>query len=128
MTVKKFYSQCQEDESPGEVSLFNIYISLSFSCGSETNLLKDGNIPDMPNPDRNLIPEGYDLYDVYLATWFDDVSGNRSKQYNKHFVGYAANTNLPGQLLQQEFFVEYLSNSQNATALEQLSAIKELVK
>ncbi|THU97830.1 hypothetical protein K435DRAFT_721412, partial [Dendrothele bispora CBS 962.96] len=85
------------------------------------------NIPTMPNPDRQLVPDGYDLYDVYLATWFDDVSGNKSKQYNKHFVGYTANTNLPGQLLQQEFFVEYLSNSQHATALEQLSAIKELV-
>ncbi|THV04305.1 hypothetical protein K435DRAFT_961933 [Dendrothele bispora CBS 962.96] len=84
-------------------------------------------VPTMPNPDRELVPEGYDLYDVHLATWFDDVSGNRSKQYNKHFVGYAANTNLPGKLLQQEFFVEYLSNSQHATALEQLSAIKDLV-
>jgi hypothetical protein len=84
-------------------------------------------IPVMPNPMRKLVPEGYDLYDVHLSTWFDDVSGNQSKQYNKHFVGYAANTNLPGQLLQQEFFVEYLSNSQHASSLEQLSAIKDLV-
>jgi hypothetical protein len=63
-----------------------------------------------------------------LPLWCDDVSGNKSKQYNKHINIYMANSNLPGQLLQQEYFVRFVSTSPNATSPEQFEALKEQIK
>ncbi|KAJ6623010.1 hypothetical protein B0H10DRAFT_1787361, partial [Mycena sp. CBHHK59/15] len=74
------------------------------------------------------LAEGDDLYVVMVPIWVDDVSGNKSKQYNKHINMYLANSNLPGQLLQQEYFVRFVSTSPHATSLEQFSAIKEQIQ
>jgi len=49
----------------------------------------------MPNPLHKLA-KGEDLYVVMLPLWCDDVSGNRSKQYNKHINMYMANSSIPG--------------------------------
>ncbi|KAJ7266270.1 hypothetical protein C8J57DRAFT_1069087 [Mycena rebaudengoi] len=83
--------------------------------------------PQMPNPLRE-IAGGDDLYVVMVPIWADDVSGNKSKQYNKHINMYMANSNLPGQLLQQEYFVRFVSTSPHATSPEQFSAIKEQIQ
>ena len=56
-------------------------------------------------------------------SWADDVSGNRSKQYNAHTNVYTANLNLPHRKLQQEYFVRFCSTSTNASALEQLDGL-----
>ncbi|KAJ3803923.1 hypothetical protein F5876DRAFT_71048, partial [Lentinula aff. lateritia] len=85
-------------------------------------------VPKMPNPDRKLVPDGYDLYDVFIPLWADDVSGNKSKQYNKHINMYTVNSNLPGRLLHQEYFVQFVSTSPNATSPKQFSAIKDMIK
>ncbi|KAJ6629606.1 hypothetical protein B0H10DRAFT_1776091 [Mycena sp. CBHHK59/15] len=74
------------------------------------------------------IDDGEDLFTVWMPFWADDVSGARSKQYQKHINVYAANANLPGQLLQQEYFVRFVSTSPNAGALEQLKVVTEQVK
>ncbi|KAJ6541283.1 hypothetical protein B0H10DRAFT_2392153 [Mycena sp. CBHHK59/15] len=63
-----------------------------------------------------------------MPFWADDVSGARSKQYQKHINVYTSNANLPGQLLQQEYFVRFVSTSPNAGALEQLKVVTEQVK
>ncbi|KAH7875341.1 uncharacterized protein C8R40DRAFT_1272362 [Lentinula edodes] len=84
-------------------------------------------IPVMPHPSRKLVPDGYDLYDVFYPLWVDDVSGNRSKQYNKHINMYTVNSNLPGRLIQQEYFVQFISTSPNATSPEQFAAVKEII-
>ncbi|KAJ6631949.1 hypothetical protein B0H10DRAFT_2159551 [Mycena sp. CBHHK59/15] len=80
----------------------------------------------MPNVLRALA-EGDDLYVVMVLIWADDVLGNKSKQYNKHINMYLANSNFLGQLLQQEYFVRFVSTSPHATSLEQFSAIKEQI-
>ncbi|KAJ7030575.1 hypothetical protein C8F04DRAFT_961402, partial [Mycena alexandri] len=52
----------------------------------------------------------------------------RSKQYQKHLNVYTANANLPGRLLQQEYFVWFVSTSPHAGALEQLTVVVNQVK
>ncbi|KAJ6610166.1 hypothetical protein B0H10DRAFT_2293750 [Mycena sp. CBHHK59/15] len=81
----------------------------------------------IPNQFR-AIDNGEDLFTVWVPLWADDVSGARSKQYQKHINVYAANANLPGQLLQQEYFVRFVSTSPHAGALEQLNVVVNQVK
>ncbi|KAI0072764.1 hypothetical protein K474DRAFT_1604488 [Panus rudis PR-1116 ss-1] len=78
----------------------------------------------MPHPVRE-IAKGRATYTLSLMTWADDVSGNRSKQYNAHTNVYLANLNIPHGKLQQEYFVRFCSTSPNASALEQLEIITE---
>ncbi|KAF8997349.1 hypothetical protein BDZ89DRAFT_778528 [Hymenopellis radicata] len=83
--------------------------------------------PPSINPLRELAG-GEDLYTVFEPIWSDDVSGNKSKQYNKHMNFYGSCANLPGQLLQQEFCVDFISTSPNASTAEQFSAIRDQIK
>ena len=78
----------------------------------------------MPNPVRNLA-KGRPTFTVSVMTWADDVSGNRSKQYNPHTNVYLANLTLPREKLQQEYFVRFCSTSPDASALEQLEVLKK---
>ncbi|CAK5262380.1 unnamed protein product [Mycena citricolor] len=82
----------------------------------------------MPNVQRKLVDEDEDLFVVMVSPWADDVSGNRSKQYNKHMNMYTGNGCLPGRLLQQEFHMHFLSSSPHATSPEQFSAFRDQVK
>ena len=84
-------------------------------------------VPKIPKSLRALA-NNKELYVVMLPLWCDDVSGNRSKQYNKHINMYMANSNLPGCLLQQEYFVCFMSTSPNATSPEQFSAVMNDIK
>ncbi|KAF9065870.1 hypothetical protein BDP27DRAFT_1384442 [Rhodocollybia butyracea] len=84
------------------------------------------NTPQMPNP-LHKIAKGDDLYVVMLPLWCDDVSGNKSKQYNKHINIYSVNGSLPGRLLQQEYFVNFVSTSPHATSLEQFKSLRDQI-
>ncbi len=75
--------------------------------------------PEMPNPLWHLVYPDEDLIVVMVPIWCDNVSGNKSKQFNKHMNLYMVNSNLPGQLLQQEYFVKFVSTSPNTSAPEQ---------
>ncbi|KAJ7902860.1 hypothetical protein B0H14DRAFT_2329467 [Mycena olivaceomarginata] len=81
----------------------------------------------MPNEMRKLVADDEDLFVIMAAPWADDVSGNKSKQYNKHMNMYTGNGCLPGRLLQQEFHVHYISSSPNASSAEQFSAFRDHV-
>ncbi|KAF7314129.1 hypothetical protein HMN09_00572000 [Mycena chlorophos] len=81
----------------------------------------------MPNPQRAL-SGNRDLYVVGVSVWIDDVSGNRSKQYNKFLMMLGQNTALPGQLLKQEFHVHYMAASPNASTAEFSAALRDTIR
>ncbi|KAJ7846194.1 hypothetical protein B0H14DRAFT_3086308 [Mycena olivaceomarginata] len=85
-------------------------------------------VSPMPNEMRKLVAEDEDLFVIMASPWADDVSGNKSKQYNKHMNMYTGNGCLPGCLLQQEYHVHYISTSPNASSAEQFSTFRDHVK
>ena len=78
----------------------------------------------MPNGLR-ILANHEELYVIMLPLWCDDVSGNCSKQYNKHINMYMVNANLPGWLLQQEYFVRFVATSPHASSPEQFVAVMD---
>ncbi|KAJ7213834.1 hypothetical protein GGX14DRAFT_392616 [Mycena pura] len=83
---------------------------------------------EMPNKMRDLVGNNEGLFVVMVSPWSDDVSGNKSKQYNKHINVYAQNSCLPGRLLQQEFHMHYVSTSPHASSAEQFAALRDHIK
>lgn len=81
----------------------------------------------MPNPWRARA-KGRPVYCVQLRLWQDDVSGNVSKQWNKHWMYCMTQAGIPRRLLAQEYFTHYISCSPEASVLEQASAIIDIVR
>lgn len=79
-----------------------------------------------PNPWRKK-SDGRMVYRVPLIIFMDDVSGNISKQWNKHFVIYMSNASLPREMLDQEFNVRFVTSSPHASPMELMHAMKESV-
>ncbi|KAF7324149.1 hypothetical protein MKEN_00637600 [Mycena kentingensis (nom. inval.)] len=84
-------------------------------------------VPSMPNPKRKL-SRGRDLYILGLSVWIDDVSGNKSKQYNKFLVMVLQNTAIPGVLLKQEFHIHFMGASQHVSTAELSAVLRDYVK
>lgn len=81
----------------------------------------------LPHPLR-VRANGRAVYAVHIKLWSDDVSGNRSKQWNKHYNWCWTHAGLPQRLQHQEYFVRFLSTSPHATPLEQSEAIQKMLK
>lgn len=92
---------------------------------SET--VKKGHALRMPNPDR-VVAGGYPIYTSFIDVFGDDVSGNRSKSWNKHWNVYITHRNLPRSLLHQQCHIHFNSTSTHAPVPEQFQAIKEIIE
>lgn len=58
----------------------------------------------------------------------DDVSGNISKQWNKHHAIYVSNANLPREMLEKEFCVRFVTSSPHAAPMELMAAMKDSIQ
>ncbi|KAF7361103.1 hypothetical protein MSAN_01141900 [Mycena sanguinolenta] len=96
--------------------------------GEQLSWTEGSDAPAMPNKMRQLVNDNEDLFVVMVSPWADDVSGNKSKQYNKHMNVYAQNGCLPVQLLQQEYHMHYVSTSLHASSAEQFAALRDHIK
>ncbi|KAI6021343.1 hypothetical protein BKA83DRAFT_123121 [Pisolithus microcarpus] len=67
------------------------------------------------------------VYAVLLIIFMDDVSGNISKQWNKHFVMYMSNANLWHEMLHWEFFMQFITSSLHAFPMELMHAMKQSI-
>lgn len=78
----------------------------------------------MPHPVR-IKAKGRPTFTIGVMNWADDVSGNRTKQYNAHTNVYLASLNLPHAMTQQEYFVHFSATSPYASALELLDGLSD---
>jgi hypothetical protein len=55
----------------------------------------------------------------------DDVSGNKTKQWNKHISTYISNGALTREVLNSEYSVQFVLTSKHASPSELMQGIRE---
>ncbi|KAG2145797.1 hypothetical protein DEU56DRAFT_708851, partial [Suillus clintonianus] len=93
-------------------------------CGLTPSSVKYASLS--PNPLREK-SNGRMVHTVPLLICMDDVSGNVSKQWNKHHAIYMSNANLPREMLEKEFFVRFVTSSPHAAPMELMRAMKDSI-
>ncbi|KAJ7069017.1 hypothetical protein B0H15DRAFT_807270 [Mycena belliarum] len=87
----------------------------------------DGFAQEMPHPLREKAGERM-VYSIPLAVFIDDVSGNQSKQWNKHFSCYMSNGALPRTKLENEFHVRFVATSTFVSPLEIMQGVRASIE
>ncbi|KAJ6578993.1 hypothetical protein B0H10DRAFT_2443555 [Mycena sp. CBHHK59/15] len=82
---------------------------------------------EMPHPLRSKAKSRM-VYSIPLAVFIDDVSGNKSKQWNKHFSCYMSNGALPRTKLENEFHVRFVGTSPFASPLEIMQGVRSSIE
>ncbi|KAJ7060399.1 hypothetical protein C8F01DRAFT_1292764 [Mycena amicta] len=80
----------------------------------------------MPHPKR-AVAAGRPYYISLIIFFSDDVSGNRSKSWNKHWVEYFTHACLPRSFHHQEAHIHFVSASPNASVCEQFHEVKRAI-
>ncbi|KAF9237455.1 hypothetical protein BU15DRAFT_48704 [Melanogaster broomeanus] len=75
-----------------------------------------------------LVSTGRMVFTVPLIVFMDDVSGNISKQWNKHHVVYMSNASMPCEMLEKEFCVRFVSSSPHAPPLELIGGVRKSIE
>ncbi|EIW76342.1 hypothetical protein CONPUDRAFT_158364 [Coniophora puteana RWD-64-598 SS2] len=93
-------------------------------CGIEASSRSRAKLEKHPS---RIKYKGKMVHPVPLIVFMDDVSGNISKQWNKHHAVYMSNANLPRRMVEKEFCIRFVSSSPNAAPMELMRAMKESV-
>ncbi|KAG9080550.1 hypothetical protein FRC06_006451, partial [Ceratobasidium sp. 370] len=75
-----------------------------------------------PNPLRSWVA-GRPIYSVPFIVFVDDVSGNKSKQWNKHWCCYVSNAALPQEQMNRHRNIRFMCTTQHASPMEMMSGI-----
>lgn len=70
-----------------------------------------------------IIAGGARVYSFLIWLYCDDVSGNQSKRWNKHYSFLFSAAGLPHALFQHEYHVHFLCTSNLAAPLEMMDGI-----
>ncbi|KAJ7291708.1 hypothetical protein C8J57DRAFT_1588254 [Mycena rebaudengoi] len=114
---------CSEEFVENYLDLLHVRKIPKWAAGS----IEAGHSARMPNLKRALAG-GDPLYCSFVDYFGDDVSGNRTKSWNKHWNAYMTHRNLPRECLQQEFHTHFISTSPNASVTEQFNEFKSRVE
>ncbi|KAG8777086.1 hypothetical protein FRC12_000558 [Ceratobasidium sp. 428] len=69
---------------------------------------------------------GREVYSVPFVVFVDDVSGNTSKQWNKHWCCYVSNASQPREKLNERINIRFMSTSQHTNPIEMLGGISQV--
>jgi len=78
----------------------------------------------MPHALRTLT-QGQPVYVILVIIFIDDVSGNVSKQWNKHDCVHSSNSALPREMVAEESNVWFVAMSPSVSAMELMQGIQE---
>ncbi|KAG8762734.1 hypothetical protein FRC12_008883 [Ceratobasidium sp. 428] len=76
----------------------------------------------LPHPLRAKA-DGREVYSVPYIVFVDDVSGNTSKAWNKHWCCYVTDASLPREKFNERQNIRFMSTSQHASPIEMLGGI-----
>jgi hypothetical protein len=79
----------------------------------------------LPHPLRR-IANGRPVYSVPLIIFQDDVSANRSKQWNKHYVIYMSNAALPRKEMNKKVNIKFVGSSPHAQPLDMMGCVMQM--
>ncbi|QRV78666.1 glutamate receptor 3,4 [Ceratobasidium sp. AG-Ba] len=79
----------------------------------------------MPHPLRGKAA-GRPVYSIPLVIFQDDVSANRTKQWNKHHVVYSSNAALPRKEMNRASNVRFVGSSPHAKPLEMMRCVMQM--